>query len=360
MPMPPVHLVAANVGPTQPLPANGRIELQFDRLLLPTSITRQTFVLENAGNTIGYTPAVAYDPVSRIVTVTPLTDPSQALMPGQGYKLIIEPPQTPGDVNGLRAIDGALLGDPSNVIAFNAAAAGPVAPANPTIDFCRDIHPLLEAKCGALSSCHLGGGKNALPAEGLVLAPLQYIRQTAVGLAAHGANTGPQALPSDPTLLFGENMPTIDGNGNASNSWLMYKILLAIPQPPPVVMDAGTAAEDAGVDAAPSSDAGMADAGPASDAGAEDAGVADAGATPVVMVVPPLDVTQIYAPLQITDMSAADRAVLNNYVQGLPMPIIIPGTTGVTGTMTLNELELMNLWISQGTPVPSTCSTASP
>jgi hypothetical protein len=91
----PIHLVSANIGQNQPLPANGRIELGFDRLLLPASITRQTFVLSNAGGNMAYTPTIAYDPVARIVTITPLTDPAQALVSGQNYDLVILGPQIP-------------------------------------------------------------------------------------------------------------------------------------------------------------------------------------------------------------------------------------------------------------------------
>src|SRR6185437_5567462 len=200
----------------------------------------------------------------------------------------------------------------------------------------------------------------ATPAEGLALDPQQFIRPTAVNLVAHGANTGAQALPSDPTLLFGENMPNIDGNGNVSNSLLMYKVLLAIPQAPPV--DAGSGA--APVEEAGSTDAGIADAtvdaeptdAALMEAGLEDAGTADAGSPAPVKPPAPLDVTQVYAPFQITDMSPAERAILNNYIEGLPMPIVNPKfPTGITGPMTLNELELVSLWISQGTPVPASC-----
>src|SRR5580693_3927699 len=56
----PVTLVSANVGPKQMLPANGRIELGFDRLLQPASITRQTFSLQSPGGALVYTPNVAY------------------------------------------------------------------------------------------------------------------------------------------------------------------------------------------------------------------------------------------------------------------------------------------------------------
>ena len=123
----PVTLVSQNVGPSQSIPANGRIELGFDRLLLPASITRQTFVLENAGRITAYTPTIAYDPVARIVTITPLGTPGQALVAGQSYDVLITTPgtaATPSD--GLRTIDGATLkGGPVKIVFSVTAAAAP-------------------------------------------------------------------------------------------------------------------------------------------------------------------------------------------------------------------------------------------
>src|SRR6185437_9306253 len=152
----------------------------------------------------------------------------------------------------------------------------------------------------------------ATPAEGLALDPQQFIRPTAVNLVAHGANTGAQALPSDPTLLFGENMPNIDGNGNVSNSLLMYKVLLAIPQAPPV--DAGSGA--APVEEAGSTDAGIADAtvdaeptdAALMEAGLEDAGTADAGSPPPPQPPPPPDLSHGFPPLPTPGLYPPERA----------------------------------------------------
>src|SRR5262249_2924124 len=109
IPLADVHLVGANVGPDQPLPVNGSIELQFDRILLPAAITRQTFSLQGVGGNTILTPTVTYDPVSRVVTIAPMPNAAPMLAAGQSYQLVINPPGSASDVNGVRAFDGATL-----------------------------------------------------------------------------------------------------------------------------------------------------------------------------------------------------------------------------------------------------------
>jgi hypothetical protein len=372
-PLVPVKLVASNIGPDQPLPANASIELAFDRLLSPLSITRQTFVLEDIGMTTGFTPTVSYDPVARIVTITPLTGVGQTLTPQQSYKLVITTPKNAADGVGLRAIDGAPLEAPgTRTIAFTAAAPTASPPATVSIDFCRDIHPIFQTNCAVATACHIEPSKSTPSnAAGLVLDPPNFIPTTAVGRVSQGANTGPFARAAAPSLLFGEDMPIIDPGGNASNSWLLYKILLAVPSPPPAPVveagaEAGEAAEagDAGVEAdsgamdADTGEAGTsAEAGAPSEAGASDAGGADGGAdagdggmakAAPPPVVPPIDVSHAHA-LPWSADSATDRMVLSNYILGreMPYPPFAP--------LTLDELERLSLWIAQGAPTPNSC-----
>jgi hypothetical protein len=356
--------VSANVGQNLTLPANGSIELGFDRLLLPASISRQTFVLENAGNTIAYTPTVAYDPVARVVTITPLTDPTQVLVSGQSYDIVILPPQSASDLNGLRAIDGATLAPPAPLeIAFSVTDPTPTPPSTVTIDFCRDIYPI-TGTC-ALSQCHLGG-PNSTPAAGLVLQPNSGISATAVGRVAQGSNTGPQSMTSPPGLLFGEDMPIIDATGDPGNSWTMYKVLLAVPSPEPVAVDGGAGAEDAGgpeagapgvttdasgQDATTDATAPDASATPAADAGAADAGPdadEEAGSTSPV-TAPPVDVSGVHS-IPWQGISTAERASLSNYILGreMPYPPSFP-------PLTLDQMERLSLWITQGAGAPATC-----
>ena len=382
----PINLVSANIGQNQPLPANGRIELGFDRLLLPASVTRQTFVLTNASGNMAYTPTIAYDPVARIVTITPLSDPGQALVSGQTYDLVILAPQNASDVNGLRAIDGATMPKSPRVIAFSVTDPTPTGPPTVAIDFCRDIYPITSLKC-SLPICHGTSGTTNFPAAGLLLDPPSGIPATAVGRVAQGSNTGPQSLPSPPTLLFGEDMPIIDAtgnsNGNPGNSWLMYKILMAVPSPEPVedagtpdattneeagAADATVGASDAGssADGASTPDGGTTDGGTADDgaapAGAVDAGAADAGAveagTSAPPVPPPIDVAGLYGSVAFKALSAAEVATLSNYIQGraMPFPPAGPPTQNPqTDPLTLDEMERMSLWIAQGASAPATC-----
>jgi hypothetical protein len=366
-------MVSANIGPNQSLPANGQIVLAFDRLLQPTSITRQTFVLTNAGGNIAYTPTLRYDPVARVVTITPLTDPSQKLVSGQSYDLIIQGPQSPGDMNGLRAIDGATLLHSPQRIAFSVTDPTPAPPPVVTIDFCRDIFPITGTKC-SLQICHGG----MAPAEGLLLDPPSGIPATAVGRVSQESNTGPRAAASPPTLLFGEDMPILDANGttngNPGNSWLMYKILLSMPSPEPV--DAGTSGpplveaggEDAGPDATLSApdggaaDAGAMDAGAPADAGGPpDASVSEAGTSeggmPAPMVIPPADVSRVHSPVTWQAVSAAERLTLSNYILGREMPFPPPPNmlNASNDPLTLQEMERVSLWIAQGASAPAFC-----
>jgi hypothetical protein len=369
----PITMVSANVGPTQPLPANGHIELGFDRLLQPTSYTRQTFVLTNAAGNIAYTPTIAYDPVARIVTLTPLSDPKQKLVSGQSYEVVILAPENAGDMNGLRAIDGATLRHSPQRIAFSVIDPTPAPPPVVRIDFCRDIFPITSVKC-SLPMCHGG----AAPAAGLLLDPPRGIPETAVGRVAQGSNTGPRAVASPPTLLFGEDMPIIDAtgntNGNPGDSWLLYKLLLSMPSPEPVnapANEAGTGeagGEDGGSDAtvgAPDSgaiEAGATDGGAPADGGSPaEAGATEAGAgeggVPTPVVIPPADVSGVHSPLTWEGIPLAERATLSNYILGREMPF--PPTpvmlNPTNNPLTLQEMERMSLWIAQGASAPASC-----
>lgn len=326
-----VHVVASNVSVNQALVANGRIELAFDRYLVPACITRQTFSLHD--QLMHYqNPIVAYDPVARIVTITP-TAPLQA---GQNYVVDIVPPSSPTDTNGLRAIDGATIDPAEATLEFPVVAVGAGMPqaTPPNVDFCRDILPLLTTCAGP--SCH--GGTPPGPAAGLRLDTPLWISTTAVGRAAQAANTGSRAEPAPAGVHFGVDMPLIDpgsdsSGGNPGNSWLLYKLLLAVPTPP------STATAAAGCDGGSST---------------------------------PTDVSGIHlVPWQPT--SDADRvatwvarnASLSDYVQGREMPFPNDPNAPLdqaTAPLTIDQLERISRWIAQptnGAPlVPPTCDCA--
>jgi len=353
----PIHVVATNFA-AQPLAPGASIELAFDRLLMPASILRQSFVLQDLRDRF-LEPAVAYDPVARVVTITPA--PDDPLLANQIYKLTIHSPQGPSDPLGLRAIDGATL-DPSQPStldvqvgpgpagadggAGSSADAGPggdaggdasadagaggdggtadgggeagAGPGRPTVDFCADVVPLFATRCSG-SNCH--GGTN--PAAGLLLTAAG-VPATAIDKVAHGANTGPLAAPAPPAvggdvhLVFGVDMPIVDrattGGGNPGDSWMMYKLLLAPPPPTAAAPDAGAAG----------------DAGP---------GVSASSAHSVA-----------WQPL-----SDAERAALSDLVPGreMPFPTNPDPRQPSTAALTVDELERVSLWIAEGAPTPS-------
>jgi hypothetical protein len=334
-----VHLVAQNVSPSQPIVSGAPIELAFDRLLLPYSVTRQTFVLRDLlGNFLS--PAVLYDPVSRVVRICPMAP----LAPDQSYHIDIVSPQSPTDANGVRAIDGATL-DPSTTtsidfpvvsgpayVGFDACPAGapldagaggdagnagaPMRVTEPNVDFCKQVMPIFNGKCGG-SSCHGGSA----PAAGLWLTDPQGVAATAVGRPAQGANTGPAAKSEPPGRLFGVDMPIVNPNdpstatGSPADSWLIYKLLLAVP--PACSSTPGAAPCDASAPA----------------------------------------VHQPFVSAAWQPLSDSERTTLGTFVQGREMPFptdpsAAPGSAAEP--LTLDEMETVSWWIVEGAPV-KTC-----
>jgi len=130
-------------------------------------------------------------------------------------------------------------------------------------------------------------------------------------------------------------MPIIDpgsgapAGGNPGNSWLMYKLLLAVPSPTSMVVplscDGGTVA--------------------------------------------PTDVTMTHVvaqPALSNPVQDPARAVLADYVLGREMPFpltpAVPldqNANPLTGPLTIDELERVSRWIAQPPPsgglVPATC-----
>jgi hypothetical protein len=314
-----VHIVSRNASPALPLPADGRVELAFDRYLLPASISRQTFQLIPAGALLGAVPGgpnvplapnVAYDPVARIVTISPLAP----LAANQSYRIQIKIPSGPTDPDGLRSIDGATISPPDATIEFPVVAATGGTPPAPTVDFCKDILPVFTSRC-AFRPCHAP----PVPPAGLRLDSPLSIASTAVGRVAQGANTGPRASDQPPGLVFGEDMPIIDpgsgeGGGNPGNSWLLYKLLLAVPSHSP---------------SAP-------------------AATCDGGAAE------PTDISTLHlqarssVPALNDPANDSERATLSDHVLGREMPFPTnPGAPLGPAGLTIDELERVSRWIGQ-------------
>jgi hypothetical protein len=322
---PPVHVVGTNTAGG--IPTNGYIEIAFDRLLNPSTITRQTFQLsDKRGNFVS--PNVTYDPVARVVTLLP---PQPFLQDQQYYQVNIVTPKSATDTNGLRAIDGATL-DPttSSMITFIASSSLPAQSQPPAVDFCKDIFRLFDKCAGTV--CHTAP---TVAAQGLLLDSPGDIAMTAVGRVAQESNTGPRAVTQPAERLLAIDMPILDPgpggtptNGDPANSFMLYKLLMAVPlvtsttQQPPYC--------DGGMPAPPAM-----------------------GPFHSVMWQP---------------LSDDERGRLSNLVPGREMPF--PGDPSAplnmpTNTLTLNELELVSAWIAQvrdgGAPlVPATCGSCVP
>jgi len=314
-----VSVVESNVGPDRPLPANGVVKVRVDRYLLPASISRQAFALSEAsGAPITENYLVSYDPVALTVTLSPesagQTGPDRKwLKLGQPYVLRFPVADENAQNFGLRAIDGATI-DPKGLreIAFTVSKDSvPDAQVRPpTIDFCRDVLPVLSQKCGAGSPCH---GSSDSSAAGLFLTTPDGVRYTALRKgAAHGSNTGARAAAVNPGRVFGVDMPLVDP-GQSANSWLLYKVLLA---PMPAEPGASTACWSLGND----------------------------------VYTPPLAT----AGVGLVQPDAIEQATLADYVPGREMPY--PGNEGYIGQgLTYEERQRLRLWIDQGAKVDA-CS----
>lgn len=313
-----MSVVAVNVGVGVPLPANGRIQVRVDRYLLPSTVSRQSFALtEASGAPIGANYVVSYDPVT--LTVTLAADSGRPwVVPGQPYKLRLPVADADPQGFGLRAIDGSPLApgtlrDVSFVVSKDSAPEAEVT--DPRIDFCRDVQPVLTAKCGG-KLCHGSSAETA--AAGLMLGTFGDVQATATGRVAHGSATGARrSLPNDPGSVFGVDMPLVD-KGNAANSWLLYKVLLAAPPASPIAGDL----------ACPSAGKRTQD--------------------PPVAIARPA-----------TSPDAVEQAILNDYVLGREMPYPSTGPADYrTQPLSFAERVRLRLWIDQGA-VGESCAACS-
>ena len=375
---------APTSGRTSRCRRTARIELAFDRLLLPACITRQTFVLTNAGGSMSYTPTIAYDPVARIVTSAPslqrLRDRPSCRARRTTSSLLAVPQnaarreRTSGDRRGHRCRS------PRESLPVSVTDPTPTAQPTVAIDFCRDIYPISSLKC-AVSICHGPGVNGNIPAAGL-LSILRVESRPPPSAGSPGIEHGPAVPRKHPDVALRRRPPIIDATGNSAgnpgNSWLMYKVLLAVPSPEPE--DAGTpdattseeagspdatvGASDAGsnADGASASDGGTTDDGAApagtGDAGAGDAGAMEAGAAPPPRVVPSVDVAGIYGSLAfkaLSDANARPSAVHPGSRDALPARPDRRAPHVQTDPLTLDEMERMSLWIAQGASAPAGC-----
>jgi hypothetical protein len=323
-----VQILKANVDTNTLLAQNDSIQIAFDRLLLPATIVRQSFVLvDSFGNPVT-SPLVTYDPVTRVVTLSnPNANGEPWLVPGQPYKVVLPVPKGNDDQSGLRAIDRATL-DPAALhqIGFQVAPARTDLPADPPMHFCRDVMPIFSGRCTS-AGCHITPEPSSAdarfpdgvsgPPMGLVLESSIGVLHTAIGRASAEANTGALAGSGRaPGGIFGVDMPIV-APGNPGNSWLMYKLLLAVPQE---TSDLGVATCNNGA----------------------------------LSPVAPLGPSTSFLPL-----TADERTRLADHMRGNSMPYPTkPGAPENAQNLTFQELERVRSWITQGAIVED-CSACA-
>lgn len=291
---PPIHVVDANIGATQPLAVDDPIQISFDRYLNPLTVTRQAFALRDAFNQAPVNPTVAYDPVRRVVTLSNPSEGKPWLIVGQPYKVIVSAPASPDDL-ALRSIDGSGL-TKTVVLGFFAAPARGRAK-DPVMSFCRDVFPILKS----CNECHAAPVGERRPWAGLVLDSPAGIDATAKNRVSQATNTGARSVGAPPGPIFGIDMPIIDP-GNPGNSFLLYKLLLKAPSGPWTVTPCGTA-----------------------------------GVVPLWDIATPT-------------RGDAEGANLANVIPGRAMPLVEGRSVDDL------ELDRLRLWIAQGAPVES-CGT---
>ncbi|MCA9588024.1 MAG: hypothetical protein KC657_22025 [Myxococcales bacterium] len=336
------------------MPADGVVQIAFDRYLLPRSITRQAVTLVDGNDQVvapGLAPKVTYDPIARTVTLSSPNPPGQPwLTEGQFYKVRLEIAPGEDDDRGLRAIDRAPL-DPNQNRVFGFLVGPPSGAPNaerggdPTVDYCVDIAPIFFTKCNG-GTCHGESTGTPTARAGLLLATQRGVAETAIGRLAHGTSTTGSTRPSAPLSEFGVDMPLIDP-GNPGNSFLLYKIELA---PPPSFDAGGRDPLACPLVVASSTDP---DAG---EAGVGDAGTSEAGAGTSTTIVPAPPPAGPYRPLSVNLTPADDleRAILSDYIIGREMPYP-SANVSVYGqqALTLEEREHLRAWIAQGARLPS-------
>lgn len=308
---PAITVLGVNVGPDKMLPADGSIQIAFDRYLLPSTVNRQSIAIVDGAHqplSPDLAPVVLYDPIARTVTLSPPKLPW--LTEGQPYTLLLGLPEGDAEQGGVRAIDRAtLFPDQTREFGF---LVGPKAstPIEPLVSFCRDVLPIFASKC-SLSTCHGTGGRSA---ASLVLDTSAGVGATALNRIAQGSNTGPLSTrPPAGQTQFGIDMPIIDP-GNPGNSWLIYKVDLA--RPPSLTDQSGKLACTNG------------------------------------LLEP--KVPFVFAPLVPQAERTADdieRSILSDFILGreMPFPVQTPGAYGET-PLTFDERETVRIWIKSLVP----------
>jgi hypothetical protein len=219
-------------GPAPTVAQNGRVELSFDRLLLPHKVNRQAVCLRPLQEVVGSLEECAepsqaftepeYRPVERKVVY-------RSSFQQTTYRLTVFRAEDIEEQHGLFAFDGAPLLRTYSYD-FTVGADEGTAEALPSAaTWCPPNGPGLTTtqlftSC-AFEQCHGPGNAGNVAAMGLDLRA-DGIRQTAIGVTAHQTQEGEQADLGDARPeRFGRAMPIIDPS-NPGNSYLIYKLFV--------------------------------------------------------------------------------------------------------------------------------------
>ena len=320
-----LHVVGVSVSEDRPHYSDEAIEVSFDRLLLPSTVVRQSFVIRDAFDVPVDSPIVTYDPVLRVVRIdNPRLDQGDPavrpwMLDNQPYTLTLGVPKPGEDTGGFRALDRATLETNSKRQWGFIARVRPVPPRPPTASnerFCGQVMPVFRAKC---ATCH-GASRADM---GLDLSSPISIQKTAIGrLARTTARGSSSTLPTSIAPGFGRDMAIIDPR-SPGTSVLLYKVLMAAP--------AG-----------------------------EGATTPACGGT---NFVPPLPVVPYFGGLD-----SNERDTLGAFITGMPMPFSLQGEGEGEGGgggassagLSLTEQRVIAAWIADGAVTPPCAACSAP
>jgi hypothetical protein len=210
------------------VPVNTTIELRFDRLLLPSTATRQSILLytgspNNQPGSGGKVLVPTYDVVERVVRYR-LPD-GVTLAPRTYYTVELPVPVEKNDF-GFRAFDGAPIAATRLPLSFGfytSAVEEAVPPDEPAPD-CSEVLTFFSSQPGegACTNCH---NPERAP-HGLDLSSGKALLETAINRVAHETDLGTKTgtVLENPSRM-GIGMPLIEP-GRPDNSYLLYKLIV--------------------------------------------------------------------------------------------------------------------------------------
>ena len=203
------------------VPRNSAFGVDFDRLLLPQTVSRATVRVQSGARRMLL--SVRFDPLDRAIVAVPFDE--RLLEPRVTYRLVVE------DVRDLA--DGRLAS--SHEVVFRTGSSLVRAHRPPAVAYA-DVAPIFATSCGG-GGCH-GGDR---PAMGLDLSSPEGVTATAIGVPTVQLRAGTAGVEGASGSLVLAGLPIIDvaaSGGQPARSYLVYKILgegpiLGDAMPPP-------------------------------------------------------------------------------------------------------------------------------